>query len=85
MGYTLPTHNPVRIAEEMATLDHMLQGRLFVGFTRGYHPRWVDSYAALRGVQATGPQNAKNKDAQDALNREVFEESLRVIKLAWAE
>jgi alkanesulfonate monooxygenase SsuD/methylene tetrahydromethanopterin reductase-like flavin-dependent oxidoreductase (luciferase family) len=84
MGYTLPTHNPVRIAEEMATLDHMLQGRLFVGFTRGYHPRWVDSYAAIRGVQATGPQNSKSKDAQDALNREVFEESLQVIKKAWA-
>ena len=63
----------------MATLDHMLQGRLFVGFTRGYHPRWVDSYAAIRGVQATGPQNSKSKDAQDALNREVFEESLAPI------
>lgn len=84
MGYSLPTHNPVRIAEEMATLDHMLQGRLWVGFTRGYHPRWVDSYAAIRGVQATGPQNVKARDVQDALNREVFEESFQIIKKAWA-
>lgn len=83
MGYTLPTHNPVRIAEEIASLDHMLRGRLFVGFTRGYHPRWVDSYAAVRGIHATGPQNAKAKDEQDELNREVFEESFEVIMKAW--
>src|SRR3546814_3642295 len=35
MGYTMTTHNPVRVAEEIATLDHMLQGRLYCGFTRG--------------------------------------------------
>jgi len=83
MGYTLPTHNPVRVAEEIATLDHMLQGRLYVGFTRGYHARWVDSYASRPGVSATTPDNAKARDAQDALNRDVFEESLQVIKKAW--
>jgi alkanesulfonate monooxygenase SsuD/methylene tetrahydromethanopterin reductase-like flavin-dependent oxidoreductase (luciferase family) len=65
MGYTLPTHNPVRIAEEIAMLDHMLGGRLFVGFTRGYQARWVDSFAALRGVGATTPDMVKAKDAQD--------------------
>ncbi|MNZ68680.1 3,6-diketocamphane 1,6 monooxygenase [compost metagenome] len=84
MGYTLPTHNPVRVAEEIATLDHMLQGRLMVGFTRGYHARWVDSLASRPGVSATTPTNAKARDEQDALNREVFEESLQVIKKAWA-
>lgn len=83
MGYTLPTHNPVRVAEEIATLDHMLQGRLYVGFTRGYHARWVDSYASRPGVKATTVDNAKARDAQDALNREVFEEGLKVVKLAW--
>jgi alkanesulfonate monooxygenase SsuD/methylene tetrahydromethanopterin reductase-like flavin-dependent oxidoreductase (luciferase family) len=83
MGYTLPTHNPVRVAEEIATLDHMLQGRLYVGFTRGYHGRWVDSYASRPGVRATTPDNAKARDEQDTLNREVFEESLQVIKKAW--
>jgi len=73
----------VRVAEEIATLDHMLQGRLYVGFTRGYHARWVDSYAARPGVSATTPDNAKARDAQDALNREVFEEAVQVIKKAW--
>jgi alkanesulfonate monooxygenase SsuD/methylene tetrahydromethanopterin reductase-like flavin-dependent oxidoreductase (luciferase family) len=84
MGYTLPTHNPVRVAEEIATLDHMLQGRLIVGFTRGYHARWVDSYAALRGVGATTPALAKARDDQDTMNREIFEESIQIIKKAWA-
>ncbi len=83
MGYTLPTHNPLRIAEEIATLDHMLQGRFYCGFTRGYQARWVDSFAARPGVGATTVNNVKAKDEQDALNREVFEESLQIIKKAW--
>lgn len=83
MGYTLPTHNPLRVAEEIATLDHMLKGRLNVAFTRGYHARWVDSYAAVKGVGCTRPANAKAKDDQDTFNREVFEESIQVIKKAW--
>jgi alkanesulfonate monooxygenase SsuD/methylene tetrahydromethanopterin reductase-like flavin-dependent oxidoreductase (luciferase family) len=83
-GPVLPTHNPVRLAEEIATLDHMLQGRLSVAFTRGYHPRWVDSYAAVPGVHSTSPQHVKARDDQDAMNREVFEESFQVIKKAWA-
>jgi len=82
-GPVLPTHNPVRLAEEIATLDHMLQGRLAVAFTRGYHPRWVDSYAAVPGVHSTSPQHVKARDDQDAMNREVFEESFHVIKKAW--
>jgi alkanesulfonate monooxygenase SsuD/methylene tetrahydromethanopterin reductase-like flavin-dependent oxidoreductase (luciferase family) len=84
MGYTLPTHNPVRVAEEIATLDHMLQGRLFVGFTRGYHARWVDSYAAIRGTGATTPALAKAHDDQDTMNREIFEECVQIVKKAWA-
>ena len=75
LGYVLPTHNPVRAAEEIATLDHMLKGRLLVGFTRGYQSRWVGSYAAVPGVNATTPQLAGNRDAVDNMNREIFEES----------
>src|SRR5882757_9772901 len=74
LGYVLPTHNPVRVAEEIATLDHMLQGRLIVGFARGYHARWVDAYAAIRGSGATNVAHARAKDEQDAINREIFEE-----------
>lgn len=83
MGYTMTTHNPVRVAEEIATLDHMLKGRLYCGFTRGYHARWVDSYAAKEGISATTPDNVKAKDEQDARNRSIFEEAVKVIKKAW--
>src|ERR1700761_8751669 len=73
MGYTLPTHNPVRVAEEIATLDHMLKGRLYVGFTRGYHARWVEAYAAVRGIGATNALLAKERADADTINREIFE------------
>ena len=83
MGYTMTTHNPVRVAEEIATLDHMLKGRLYCGFTRGYHARWVDAYGIKEGVGATTPDNVKARDQQDARNRSLFEEGVRVIKKAW--
>ncbi|MCU1486561.1 MAG: luciferase-like protein [Actinomycetia bacterium] len=83
LGYVLPTHNPVRAAEEIATLDHMLEGRLMVGFTRGYQSRWVGSYAAVPGINATTPELATNRDAVDSMNREIFEESVSLVKKAW--
>ena len=83
LGYVLPTHNPVRVAEEIATLGHMLPGRLIVGFTLGYHARWVDADASVRGVDATNVLHAKAKNEQDATNREIFEESVGIVKKAW--
>ncbi|MCS6925353.1 MAG: LLM class flavin-dependent oxidoreductase [Candidatus Binatia bacterium] len=41
IGYVLPAWDPIRLAEETAMLDHMLQGRFFVGLARGYQDRWV--------------------------------------------
>ena len=83
LGYVLPTHNPVRAAEEIATLDHMLKGRLMVGFTRGYQSRWAGSYAAIRGINSTTPQLASGREDRDTANREVFEESVKIVKKAW--
>ena len=83
LGYVAPTHNPVRAAEEIAMLDHMLQGRLSVGFVRGYQARWFATYAAVAGAQATTPDLAKRKDEQDAINRRIFEESVQIVKKAW--
>jgi alkanesulfonate monooxygenase SsuD/methylene tetrahydromethanopterin reductase-like flavin-dependent oxidoreductase (luciferase family) len=85
LGYVAPTHNPVRAAEEIAMLDHILQGRLAVGFVRGYQDRWVANYAAVPGARATTPDNAKRKDEQDAINRKIFEEAVRIVKKAWTE
>lgn len=83
LGYVLPTHNPVRAAEEIATLDHMLKGRLLIGFTRGYQSRWVGSYATVRGANATTPELARGRDAVDQMNREIFEECIQIVKAAW--
>ena len=58
LGYVAPTHNPVRAAEEIAMLDHILQGRLAVGFVRGYQDRWVANYAAVPGARAAGPSSS---------------------------
>ena len=80
-GYVLPTHNPLRVAEHAATLDHMLGGRLNVAFVRGYQARWFENYAALPGVKATGPWNRKM--SEDDVNRELFEECVQIIKTAW--
>lgn len=85
LGYVAPTHNPVRAAEEIAMLDHILRGRLAVGFVRGYQDRWVANYAAVPGARATTPDNARRKDEQDGINRAIFEESVRIVKKAWTE
>lgn len=85
LGYVAPTHNPVRAAEEIAMLDHILQGRLAVGFVRGYQDRWVANYAARPGARASTPDNARRKDEQDTINRAIFEESVRIVKKAWTE
>ena len=35
LGHLLPLNNPVRVAEELALLDNLTNGRLIIGFLRG--------------------------------------------------
>src|SRR5437764_15377308 len=45
LGIVLPAENPLRVAENIAMLDHMTGGRANAGFARGYQRRWVATMA----------------------------------------
>jgi alkanesulfonate monooxygenase SsuD/methylene tetrahydromethanopterin reductase-like flavin-dependent oxidoreductase (luciferase family) len=83
LGIVLPTQNPIRVAEDIAMLDHMSGGRANAGFARGYQRRWVDVMAQQNhGIHGAQPHQ---HDEIDAANREAFEESFRLIKRLWTE
>src|SRR3954469_12598110 len=83
LGIVLPAQNPIRVAEDIAMLDHMTGGRANAGFARGYQRRWVDTMAQQSpGVHGPPPPQ---HDAIDAANRAAFEENVRIIKQAWTQ
>ncbi|HKS90952.1 MAG TPA: LLM class flavin-dependent oxidoreductase [Tepidiformaceae bacterium] len=83
LGIVLPAQNPIRVAEDIAMLDHMSGGRANAGFARGYQRRWVDTMAQhLHGIHGATPGQ---HDAIDQANRAAFEEHFRIIKAAWTE
>jgi alkanesulfonate monooxygenase SsuD/methylene tetrahydromethanopterin reductase-like flavin-dependent oxidoreductase (luciferase family) len=81
LGYVMTTHNPVRVAEETAMLDHLTEGRCFVGFSRGFQSRWTDVFGQHTGAQAT----LSDGSAGDRLNREIFEEAVEIVLKAWTQ
>ena len=56
-GFVSTTHNPLRVAEDIATMDHMLGGRFGVGLVRGYQARWVENFKIRDELNAVGPWN----------------------------
>ena len=66
-------HNPLRLAEDIATLDHLSNGRLEVGIGRGVYGR----EAIHMNVEADLKDQGKNK--------RLFEETLTIMKKAWTE
>ena len=66
-------HNPIQLAEDLATLDHMSGGRLEVGIGRGVYPR--------ESLNLNPIADVRNSD----VNRALFAETLEVMKLAWTE
>src|SRR5439155_20228190 len=72
----LPTWDPIRLAEEIAVLDHLTRGRFIAGIGRGYQDRWVNVLGQKYGV--TGARS--DGVAEDNRNREVFEQSFWLMK-----
>jgi alkanesulfonate monooxygenase SsuD/methylene tetrahydromethanopterin reductase-like flavin-dependent oxidoreductase (luciferase family) len=78
MFNVVPQWNPLRLAEDFALADVLSKGRMQFGVGRGTVPREAES---LGTVVASG-DNEMSAQA-DRLNREVFEESMEIIRLAW--
>jgi alkanesulfonate monooxygenase SsuD/methylene tetrahydromethanopterin reductase-like flavin-dependent oxidoreductase (luciferase family) len=76
-GFVSTTHNPLRVAEDIATMDHMLGGRFGVGLVRGYQARWVENFKIRGELNAVGPWN-KDSPA-DSANREYFGEFVDIV------
>jgi alkanesulfonate monooxygenase SsuD/methylene tetrahydromethanopterin reductase-like flavin-dependent oxidoreductase (luciferase family) len=76
-GWVSTTHNPLRAAETIATLDNMLRGRFSFGLVRGYQYRWVENLKVRPELTAVGPWNKNSAD--DDLNREYFAEFVDVV------
>jgi alkanesulfonate monooxygenase SsuD/methylene tetrahydromethanopterin reductase-like flavin-dependent oxidoreductase (luciferase family) len=79
-GIVLPCANPLRVAEDIAILDQMTQGRAFAGFARGYQPRWVNT---LGQHYATLADSDSDPARYEQLKKELYEEHWEIIIKAW--
>ena len=71
MANIAPWWHPIRLAEDLATLDNMTRGRVEVGFGRGIWPY-------------EGPQFHPNADPRkDKENRELFRETVEIVREIW--
>ncbi|MPZ89461.1 MAG: LLM class flavin-dependent oxidoreductase [Nitriliruptorales bacterium] len=99
LGYVMSAQNPFRVAEDAAIIDHLTQGRSFVGFARGYQARWTNILGQHLGSRATlspsglpqeklaelDERQLKARFADDRRNREVFEEQVDLVLQAWTQ
>jgi alkanesulfonate monooxygenase SsuD/methylene tetrahydromethanopterin reductase-like flavin-dependent oxidoreductase (luciferase family) len=80
MFNVVPQWNPLRLAEDFATLHNLSGGRGMLGVGRGTVPREV-LHLNDKGV-SIGSHDNPDQAAADELNREVFEESMEIIRRA---
>lgn len=79
IGYVAATRDPIRMAEEMAVMDHVTQGKYFAGFARGYQARWAHILGQYVDAQATSSDGS----TVDERNRELFEERVLQVVDCW--
>ena len=73
MANIAPWWHPIRLAEDLAILDNLTEGRIEVGFGRGIWPY-------------EGPQFHANADPRkDTENRELFRETIEVVRKIWSD
>ncbi len=81
LGYVMSAQHPIRVAEEIAILDHLTEGRCFVGFARGYQDRWTNIIGQHLGTRATHSDGS----ADDQINRDIFEQQVQMVLNAWTQ
>jgi alkanesulfonate monooxygenase SsuD/methylene tetrahydromethanopterin reductase-like flavin-dependent oxidoreductase (luciferase family) len=81
LGYVMATQDPIRVAEETAILDHLTQGRYFVGFARGYQSRWTNTLGQFTETRAA----LSDGSSDDERNREIFEERVGMVVKCWEQ
>ena len=81
LGYVVGTRDPIRVAEEMAVIDHVSKGKFFAGFACGYQKRWTSILGQNNDMQATMSDGSE----ADQMNREVFEERVDQILACWTQ
>lgn len=70
-----PIWHPIRLAEDLAIADIMTGGRMLFGTGRGSVQREMPIFGATFG---------RGGDAADNANRDLFEEQMTLLKLAWS-
>ncbi|MGR3311794.1 LLM class flavin-dependent oxidoreductase [Roseovarius indicus] len=70
---TLTTWHPLRLAEDLAMLDHFSNGRLEVGFSRGIIPFEIVNI------------NPDADRTKPEVSKAIFAENLEIIKRAWTQ
>jgi len=80
MFNVVPQWHPIRLAEDFSTLHNLSGGRAILGVGRGTVPREVlhlnDKHVSI------GSYDNPDQQADDTHNREVFEESMDIVRLA---
>ncbi len=80
MFNVVPQWNPIRLAEDFSTLHNLSGGRGILGVGRGTVPREV-LHLNDKGV-SIGSHDNPDQAADDEHNREVFEESMAIVRMA---